>query len=147
MRFMGPASGPSSPRRELIAYLVFGALTTLINIGAYALLTRVAGIPYLVSNVIAWVASIAFAYVTNKLWVFGSRSADARTLAREIAAFVSGRLASGLLDTGLMYALVGLARLNDVEVKVFVNILVIAFNYGFSKLVVFRSAGPEAGGA
>jgi putative flippase GtrA len=129
----------SPAQRQIAAYLLFGALTTAVNFGAYTALTRLAGLGYLPSNVAAWVVSVAFAFVTNKFWVFESRSTKPGILAYETITFVSARLASGLLDTGLMYALVGVAHLPDLWSKVFVNVVVVAANYAFSKAVVFRT--------
>jgi putative flippase GtrA len=134
MRISVPAAG-----REVAAYLVFGVLTTLVNIGVYTALTRAAGMEYLWSNAIAWVVSVAFAFVTNKLWVFESRSARPGVLAFEMSTFVVSRLASGLLDTGLMFVLVSLAHAPDLWSKVLVNVVVVVVNYASSKYVVFRT--------
>jgi putative flippase GtrA len=129
---------PSSYRR-VTAYLVFGVLTTLVNVAVYAAFAKLFGVAYLWANVIAWAASVIFAYVTNKLWVFGSRSAEPRVLAYEMATFVGARLASLALDTALMYLLVSVVRAPDLWSKVFVNVVVVVVNYAFSKLVVFRA--------
>ena len=87
------------------------------------------------SEVIPWFLSVLFAYVTNKLYVFESSSKE---FIKEIVAFFSSRLATGILDMFLMWLFVTVASLNDVVVKIFVNILVIIMNYIFSKLFVFR---------
>jgi putative flippase GtrA len=128
----------SAFRWELISYLVFGVLTTIVNVVVYTGLTRLAGVPYLWSNAVAWLASVAFAFVTNKLWVFESKSTDRKVVAYELSTFITARLASGLLDTGLMYVAVGVAHAPDLWSKVFVNVVVVIVNYAFSKFVVFR---------
>lgn len=129
--------------KDVIAYSVCGLLTTLVNLAAYALLARVIGVGYLVSNAFAWVAAVAFAFASNKFFVFGSRVTSSEVVLYEMTTFVSARVVSGLLDMGLMYTLVGLASLDDVGVKVFVNGVVIVLNYLFSKHVVFGGRHHE----
>ena len=115
--------------------LIFGILTTVVNIVVYFIASNVLNINYLISNATAWFLSVLFAYVTNKLYVFESSSKE---FIKEIVAFFSSRLATGILDMFLMWLFVTVASLNDVVVKIFVNILVIIMNYIFSKLFVFR---------
>lgn len=136
---------PASRHKDVIPYLVFGLMTTLVNVVVYDLLARVLDAGYLSANVVAWVASVLFAFVTNKFLVFRSMTARISAVALEMTAFFSARALSGLLDMGLMYALVGLAGLDDLVVKVFVNGVVIVLNYLFSKHVVFRDR-PDAAG-
>lgn len=121
--------------KEIIMYLIFGILTTVVNIVVYFIASNVLDINYLISNATAWFLSVLFAYVTNKLYVFESSSKE---FIKEIVAFFSSRLATGILDMFLMWLFVTVASLNDVVVKIFVNILVIIMNYIFSKLFVFR---------
>ena len=116
-------------------YLIFGILTTVVNIVVYCTASSILDNNYLISNATAWVLSVWFAYVTNKLYVFESSSKE---FIKEIVAFFSSRLATGILDMFLMWLFVTVASLNDVVVKIFVNILVIIMNYIFSKLFVFR---------
>ena len=121
--------------KEIIMYLIFGILTTVVNIVVYFIASNVLNINYLISNATAWFLYVLFAYVTNKLYVFESSSKE---FIKEIVAFFSSRLATGILDMFLMWLFVTVASLNDVVVKIFVNILVIIMNYIFSKLFVFR---------
>ncbi|MFR3042880.1 MAG: GtrA family protein [Thomasclavelia spiroformis] len=121
--------------KEIIMYLIFGILTTVVNIVVYFIASNILNINYLISNATAWFLSVLFAYVTNKLYVFESSSKE---FIKEIVAFFSSRLATGILDMFLMWLFVTVASLNDVVVKIFVNILVIIMNYIFSKLFVFR---------
>ena len=121
--------------KEIIMYLIFGILTTVVNIVVYFIASNVLNINYLISNATAWFLSVLFAYVTNKLYVFESSSKE---FIKEIVAFFFFFLATGILDMFLMWLFVTVASLNDVVVKIFVNILVIIMNYIFSKLFVFR---------
>lgn len=95
---------------------------------------------YMVANVIAWVIAVAFAYVTNKLWVFESKSWDRTVWIPECIGFVSARLATGLLDMGLMYLMISIIGVPKMWAKLVSNVVVIIGNYVLSKLVVFRRA-------
>lgn len=92
----------------------------------------------ILSNIIAWIASVLFAYVTNKIYVFSSKAADIKTVARELISFVGCRLLSGFMDISIMYIFVKLLTLNDFIVKIIDNIFVIVVNYVFSKFIVFK---------
>lgn len=124
--------------KELIMYVFFGGLTTLVNIVSYWLIADVLHVNYLVSTVIAWVISVLFAYVTNKIWVFESKSTKAGEIIKEVALFFAFRALSGLFDLGAMYVMVDLMHINDLIAKIAANVVVIILNYIFSKLVIFK---------
>ena len=130
--------------RGMILYIVFGGLATLVNIGAYWLCFNVSGLPNVPSVIIAWLAAVIFAFFTNKLWVFESKSFDKKTLAHEIPTFFGARLFTGLLDLLIMYVTVDVLHWNAMIWKVISNILVIVLNYIASKLVIFRK-DPSSG--
>lgn len=122
--------------REVLFYLVFGVLTTLVNIISYAILSRVFVVGTVGANVIAWFLAVLFAYLTNRRWVFLSRG---RNVVREATAFFSGRLATGVLDTIVMFITVELLGWNDLVMKVISNFIVIILNYVISKFFVFKN--------
>ena len=124
--------------KEQILYLFFGGCTTLINIAAYWLLTRLLGLLVPAATALAWALSVLFAYVTNRIWVFESKEKTPAGIFREAAGFFLTRLATGLMDTALMTWLADGLHWPDMPVKLGVNILVIILNYVFSKLLVFR---------
>jgi putative flippase GtrA len=124
--------------KGLILYVIFGVLTTIINIATYAVCYRVIGIANVPSDIIAWVVGVAFAFITNKLYVFGSKSMDMKTLFPELTKFVAARLATGVLDVIIMYIGVDVMHGPDVILKVASNVIVIILNYVLSKLVVFK---------
>ena len=124
--------------KAVLLYLFFGGLTTMINWGAYALCYNVLGVSNVPSVIIAWILGVAFAFVTNKIWVFESRSFDTKTVLRELWTFVAARLATGLLDLGIMYLAVDVLGGNGNVWKLISNVVVIILNYVFSKLIVFR---------
>lgn len=119
-------------------YVVFGALTTVVNMGAYYVSYNLLHIPNVPSAAIAWILAVAFAFVTNKLWVFDSPSFDAQTLKHEIPTFFGARIATGVLDVVIMYLAVDVAHMNPTVWKLISNVLVIIINYVASKLIIFR---------
>ena len=124
--------------KEPVLYLVFGVLTTLVNIAAYFCFADLFHVHYLVSNAIAWVLSVLFAFVTNKLFVFESKSTEWKSVWKELVSFVAARVATGVLDMVLMWLLVDLIMIEEMIAKVAVNVLVIVLNYIASKLWIFR---------
>ena len=122
-------------KKELFSYIVFGILTTLVNIITYLFFTRIFGINYLISNIFAWILSVLFAYVTNRIWVFESRNTN---IIKEISLFFGGRLFSGIFDVGLMYVFIEILSVNDFISKIIIQIIVVVLNYLISKLIVFK---------
>lgn len=133
--------------KELILYVFFGGLTTLVNWGLYTLLVDFCKVPYLWSTALAQIAAILFAYVTNRIWVFKSKVSGACGIALEMAKFFSCRAASFFLDLGCMYVGVDLLHIEDKWMKLLANVIIIVVNYVLSKLFIFRKAAgkePEA---
>lgn len=130
--------------KETILYLVFGGLTTLINIVAFWALNKLLALSMdkdtalMVSNAIAWVVSVLFAFITNKLFVFESKSLHGSLVLKELVLFVGARLFSGALDMGIMYLFVSILGFNELLIKILSNILVIIINYVLSKLIIFK---------
>ncbi|WP_405264720.1 GtrA family protein [Methanobrevibacter sp.] len=121
--------------KELFFYIIFGILTTLVNILVYIFFTRVFSLNYIVSNVLAWFFSVLFAYVTNRIWVFES---DNENILKEIILFFSGRLFSGIVDTALMFLFIDLLLVSDSISKIVIQIIVVILNYIISKFIVFK---------
>ena len=122
--------------RELILYVVFGAFTFFVNLISYFFFANMLGINYLVSNAIAWFLSVLFAYITNRIWVFESKSPN---ILKEMSLFFGGRIFSGVVDMLLMYTFIDLLVLDSTISKIIVQIIVIILNYIFSKLIVFKN--------
>lgn len=121
--------------KEVINYLVFGVLTTVVNIVVYFVFADVLHVQYLISNCVAWFLSVLFAYVTNRKYVFESKS---NSIAEEMSKFFASRLATGALDMVLMWLLVSMLCVNGVVSKALANVVVVVSNYILSKLVVFK---------
>lgn len=121
--------------KEIILYLVFGVLTTLVNIISYLILVWLFGINYIGGNVLAWLFSVIFAYITNKLWVFEPTE---NNVILEFLLFMGSRIFSGVSDSLLLYLFVEMLLWDDFVSKIIIQIIVVILNYLLSKLLVFR---------
>lgn len=126
--------------REAISYIFWGTVTTLVNYAAYFACRKLLLIHYIVSNVIAWIAAVVFAYVVNKVFVFESRDWSRGTVLKEGWQFVAARLFSGVAETGMLLLFVDLLGYKDSIIKIIAGVFVIVINYIFSKWVIFRQA-------
>ena len=123
---------------DLLSYLFFGGLTTVVNYIVYLPCYNWLGMSATVSNVIAWVVAVAFAYVTNKPFVFRSHDWAWKTVGPELSKFVGCRIGSGLIETGLIFLTVDLLGWNGNVMKLILSVVVVILNYVGSKLIVFR---------
>ena len=119
--------------REVLFYLFFGGCTTLINILVFWLFVT-CRVPVYISNAIAWVIAVIFAFVTNRIFVFQSTGKKTR----EVFFFFLFRLISLAFDMGFMYLLIEIFKVDTLLSKVITNVLVIIINYIFSKFIIFR---------
>ncbi len=130
--------------REMIAYLFFGALTTIVSILSYALLSRLFALmmrqPWAMysANFLSILLSVTFAYITNRRYVFQSKAHD-RAIWVEMASFYLGRAVTMVLDMALMALLVTVLHIWDLLAKSLVTVIVILLNYIISKLFVFKT--------
>lgn len=123
---------------DVLTYLVFGVLTTVVNYIVYLPLLNVAGLSAALSNIISWAAAVAFAYLTNKPFVFRSNDWSLKTVIPELTKFISCRIASGVMETVILLITVDLLGWNGNIWKLLTSVLVVILNYIFSKLIVFR---------
>ena len=138
--------------REMFDYLFFGVLTTVVNLVCFHLFKKLLGSKYsLISNVIAWIVAVLFAFVTNKFWVFKSKATDKKTFFRELLSFTEARLFSlGVEELGLFIAQYWIDAENKVydilsieisgmmTAKIILAVIVVILNYIFSKLFIFK---------
>ena len=124
--------------QDVISYLFFGVLTTAVNYVVYLPCLTLLGLSAAVSNVIAWVVAVAFAYLTNKPFVFKSHDWSLQTVIPELTKFVGCRVGSGLMETAIIFVTVDLLAWNGNIMKLMTSVLVVILNYIGSKLLVFR---------
>ncbi|MFC4321295.1 GtrA family protein [Litchfieldia salsa] len=126
-------------KKEIINYLIFGVLTTAINIISFWILDRLVGLDYRLATSIAWILSVIFAFVTNKLYVFNSIGKDVYSVIKEFSSFIFFRLLSYALDLITMIMLVESIQMDSLYAKVLANVLVVIFNYFASKFIIFKT--------
>lgn len=138
--------------KELLLYLIFGVLTTLVNFLTFWIFTKILGEEiYLLNNAIAWVVGVAFAFVTNKLFVFESKSWNIKTVGKELPEFVGARLFSFGVEEGGMWLFVdvlafgekslnlfGITLTGQIIAKLVLAVIVVILNYFFSKFIIFK---------
>lgn len=123
---------------DIVSYLFFGVLTTVVNYLVYLPLYNGLGMSATVSNAIAWVVAVAFAYLTNKPFVFKSYDWSMKTVIPELAKFVGCRIGSGAMETLILLLTVDILGWNGNVWKLLTSVLVVILNYIGSKLLVFR---------
>ena len=128
---------------EGINYLIFGFLAFVLNYALYHLFSVVLNIHYLISTGLSWVLTVTFAYWTNRTFVFKSKNKDAKALREEFISFLGARIATELLEMGLMFLMVGCVNINESISKFVCQVLVIVANYFLSKLWIFKEKNNE----
>ena len=123
--------------RAVLLYLFFGALTTAVSIGSFALCHSALSIHELIANVISWICAVSFAYVTNRIWVFGSKETGSG-IAKEAAAFFGGRLATLLAEEAILFVFATVLCFPALPIKLAAQIFVLVANYFISKFLVFH---------
>ncbi len=132
-------------KSEVFRYLFFGGLTTVVSLGSYFIASRLIAsggelttLQAQVANVISWVFAVAFAYVTNKIWVFNSKTSALKDIIREVVSFVGARIFSLVVECGWLALSMEVMGMNDFIAKVIGQFVVVVLNYIFSKLFIFK---------
>lgn len=144
--------------KEIITYVIFGVLTTVVSWGSYTVFVEVLSMKVFVGNLLSWICAIVFAYVTNKLWVFESKSWKLSVIGKEIVTFVASRGITGVIEilcvpllakTGfdnIFYGIlekmnisIGILFTDGIYSKIFLSVVVVILNYFFSKFIIFKN--------
>lgn len=129
--------------QEVLAYLFFGVLTTLVNYLVYFLCLKTFGWDFRLSNFLAWFFSVLFAFITNKWWVFRSATPEKKAFLTEAGLFYFYRLISLVWDMLLMIVLISGLHLGDFWAKTITQVTVVLLNYVFSKWFIFKKRGEK----
>lgn len=129
--------------KSVIAYLFWGVVTTIVNIGVFQWLSSGIHWNYQLANIITWFVSVLVAYLTNKVWVFGSHYTTFRAFIVEFVKFYFYRALTLLIDIVFMYVGVTLlgfdSAIQQLVVKILDNVVVVIANYIFSKWLIFKT--------
>ncbi len=134
----GAQTFPKLLNRETILYVVFGGVTTVVNIVVFQLCYNLLGIHELIANTLAWIAAVLVAYITNKLWVFESHTKTVAAFLQEIGLFFGARLLSFGVDQLGIWLMVSVLSFHSGLAKIITNIIVLIMNYLFSKWFIFK---------
>lgn len=127
--------------KEIINYLIFGVLTTVVSLTTYYLLVYTIlnpdkPIQLQIANIISWITSVTFAYITNRKFVFNSKD---KNIIKEMTKFYSSRLTTLILDMLFMYVFVSKLNFNDKIIKLILQVIITILNYILSKILVFKT--------
>jgi len=127
--------------KEIINYLIFGVLTTIVSLATYYILVLTIldpnkPIELQIANIISWITCVTFAYITNRKYVFNSKN---KHITKEILKFYSSRIGTLLIDMAIMFIFVTKLNLNDKIIKIIIQIIIIILNYILSKLLFFKN--------
>ena len=123
---------------NILTYLFFGVLTTVVNYLVYLPCYNILGWSAGLSNILAWIVAVAFAFVTNKPFVFKSHDWSWNVVWPELCKFLGCRIGSGVLETGILLVCVDMLHWNGNVMKLATAVLVIVLNYIGSKFLVFK---------
>ena len=125
--------------RETITYIIFGVLTTAVNYVTYYLLYKFTALDAIIYNTIAWAVSVVFAFITNKLFVFESKSWKIQTVLLEFFPFVGARILSLLIEEAFLLLTVNVMGIHELIAKIIISVVVVIVNYFASKFLIFRN--------
>lgn len=125
--------------KEIMNYLVCGGLSTIVNFVSYFIATRVFEAEEVIGSAISWFCAVLCAYITNKIFVFETKTETKKEFLKEITSFFAFRVISGILcDVGTFALMVEVFHINDIFSKVVTQVIVVILNYVFSKLIIFK---------
>lgn len=122
--------------KQFILYVFFGAITTLIDMGTFFILIHNFELNYIFATIFAWIFAVSFAYISNKLWVFNSKTN--KNIFKEIFYFFFLRLISLILSIIFMVIMVEIIKINELIAKLIVNLFIVLSNYFFNKVFIFK---------
>ncbi len=127
--------------KELIVYIIFGGLTTVVSFASYFILSDLLHLHYQIAQWGSWILAVAFAFIVNKIFVFGDKDMSVNELFRQIWQFVSVRIVSGILEWLLLIIMVEIILISDGISKIIVSVITVIVNYIASKFIIFKKKG------
>lgn len=121
--------------KEIILYIIFGGLTTVISYAVFYCFYSVLGVNELISNVFSWVSGVLFSFFTNRKYVFNKTG---KSTFKELLKFSSGRITTLLFDELMIFVFVTLLKFNAFVIKIISSVFVVILNYLISKFIVFK---------
>ena len=129
---------PYKKYKEILLYLFFGGLTSVVSIVSYAYCDVIMGMNPLIANVSSWILAVTFAYITNKIWVFQVEIHGKKELLQQMVSFYTGRLLTLGIEEVILFIFITKCGFNSLVVKIVAQVVVVVSNYIISKCFVFR---------
>ena len=124
--------------KEVLLYLLFGGLAFVVSIGTYAFFNVTVGINELVANILSWIITVAFAFFTNRVWVFNAPTESVTEFIKQTISFFGGRVITLVIEEVILLLFITILRFPSMPVKVVAQVVVIVLNYVISKVLVFK---------
>ncbi len=124
--------------KEMLLYLFFGGLSFIVSVATYAVFNVTCGFNALIANVLSWVITVMFAFLTNRVWVFAAPTKTAMEFIKQMISFYSGRVITLVVEEVILGVFINLCGFNSILIKVIAQIVVIILNYVISKLFIFK---------
>jgi len=124
--------------KQVITYIIFGGLTTLVNFVVYYPAVNLLHIHYMAAQVIAWIIAVLFAYVVNKIYVFDSKTTEKKTIAKELISFFTVRLFSFAVESAILFVLTDVMLISENISKIPASVITVVMNYVTGKFIVFK---------
>ena len=125
--------------KEALLYIFFGGLSFLVSIFSYIAFEQGLGLTPLIANIFSWIMAVAFAYITNRTWVFEHIAGTVSVIVRECLSFFGGRIITLIMEEIILFIGITVLGMSSIPVKIVGQIVVIVSNYFISKIFVFRS--------
>ena len=129
--------------KQVLLYLFFGAVTTVISIGVFSLLNIALGVNEHIANLTSWVLAVLVAFLTNRTMVFETETNSAGAFLAQMIKFYAGRVATLLVEELIIFVFITTLKFDSFTVKLVAQIIIIILNYVISKLFVFKNNGAE----
>lgn len=124
--------------REVISYIICGALTTFVNLIIYRLCYDTLSLNLMLANIIAWAGAVLFAYIVNKIFVFQSKTKEHSEIIKELIGFFGGRIGTLVVESVILYTFVTMLNFDEMIIKLIAQFIVLVLNFIISKLFVFK---------
>ncbi len=124
--------------KEILLYLFFGGLSFIISISTYAAFNIAMGLNELIANILSWVITVMYAFLTNRVWVFRSPTNGIIEFIKQMLYFYSGRIITLVIEELILLVFITMLGFNSILIKTIAQIVVIVLNYVISKLMIFK---------
>lgn len=125
--------------KEVITYVIFGVLTTLVNLIIFYIMASTLNVEENISNAIAIIVAILFAYFTNRKWVFNSNAETLKEKLNEFGKFMIGRAFSMVVELIGFFIMFNILNIQEFISKIIISIIIIIMNFFISKFFAFKT--------